>query len=92
MAKLLLQWILHRPGDENGYMWCPRARLDTENELPRAKPIPLEQYFQRPESSRRRAIGAKGGNPQKDLAKKKSHFFFSKKIFFLQKKNPSKYE
>ena len=52
-------------------MWCPRARLDTENELPRAKPIPLEQYFQRPESSRRRAMGAKGENPKKDLAKKK---------------------
>ena len=34
--KLLLQWILHRPGDKNGYMWCPHARLDTENKLPRA--------------------------------------------------------
>ena len=27
-------------------MWCPHARVDTENEPPRAKPIPLEQYFQ----------------------------------------------
>ena len=62
-------------------MWCPHARLDTENELPRAKPIPLEQYFQRPESSRRRAMGAKGENPKKDLAKKKSQ----KKIFLKKK-------
>ena len=56
-------------------MWCPHARVDTENELPRAKPISLEQYFQPPPSSRRRAIGARGqrGNPQKDLAKKKKN-------------------
>ena len=31
-----------RLGGTPWYMWCPHARLDTENELPRAKPIPLE--------------------------------------------------
>ena len=55
VATVLLQWILNRPGDKNGYMWCPHARVDTENEPPRAKPIPLEQYFQLAESSLRRA-------------------------------------
>ena len=88
MANLLLQWILHRPGDENGYMWCPYARLDTENELPRAKPIPLEQYFQLAESCRRRAPTQYGWNDQNG---QKTTKMTSKSNFFLTFSNGPKW-
>ena len=75
MAKLLLQWILHRPGDKIGYMWCPHARLDTENELPRAKPIPLEQYLQLAESSSREHRPRRAGMPKMAKMGSKSKIF-----------------